>query len=302
MTFSKRPTAPRNGPGRRPSPSPPDPADRLAQNRRLLSAYAGSGDAGRRLAMRNALVAANLPLVRSIAARRRHATDLPFEDLLQVGSLGLIRAVEAFDPARTASLSSFAVPYILGAIRHELRDRHPMVRIPRQLWELRQQASSLQERRRRLGEEPLDETALPAALGCAAEPLQEALRLARVMGIRSLDAPQGQGRAEGEAGGTLLEQLADPASLQPQEGTRADGEEGQAGEPRAELRWLRRALAELDPVDRRLLEGRLQVGCTWVELGAELGMPPRQAQRRCTAIQDRLKQAAAAWRASGQAA
>jgi RNA polymerase sigma-B factor len=301
MTFTKRPTAPRIGPGRRPSPPPPDPAERLVRNRRLLSAYAGSGDAGRRLAMRNALVAANLPLVRSVAARRRHATDLPFEDLLQVGSLGLIRAVEAFDPARTASLSSFAVPYILGAIRHELRDRHPMVRIPRQLWELRQQASSLQERRRRLGEEPLDETALPAALGCAAEPLQEALRLAKAMGIRSLDAPLGQGRAEGEAGGTLLEQLADPASLQPQE-AQPDGEEGQAGEPDAELRWLRQVLAELDPVDRKLLEGRLEVGCTWVELGAELGMAPRQAQRRCTATQDRLKQAAAAWRAAAQAA
>jgi RNA polymerase sigma-B factor len=177
-----------------------------------------------------------------------------------------------------------------------------MVRIPRLFWELRQQVSSLQERRRRQGEKPLAETALPAALGCAAEPLQEALRLAWVTRMRSLDAPLGQGRTDGEVGGTLLEQLADPASLQPQEGTRADGEEGKAGEPRAELRWLRRALAELDPVDRRLLEGRLQVGCTWVELGAELGMPPRQAQRRCTAIQDRLKQAAAAWRASAQAA
>jgi len=252
--------------------------------------------------MRNALVAANLPLVRSVAARRRHATDLPFEDLLQVGSLGLIRAVEAFDPARAASLSSFAVPYILGAIRHELRDRHPMVRIPRQLWELRQQASSLQERRRRVGQEPLDETALPAALGCAAEPLQEALSLARVTGMRSLDAPLGQGRSEGEGGGTLLEQVADPASLQPQEATCPDGEEGEAGEPREELRWLRRALAELDPVDRKLLEGRLQVCCTWVELGAALGMAPRQAQRRCIAAQDRLKQAAAAWRAAGKAA
>ena len=302
MAFSKRPTAPRNGPGRRPSPTPQAPSDRLVHNRRLLSAYAGSGDTGRRLAMRNALVAANLPLVRSVAARRRHATDLPFEDLLQVGSLGLIRAVEAFDPGRAASLSSFAVPYIVGAIRHELRDRHPMVRIPRQLWELRQQASSLQEHRRRLGEQPLEETALPAALGCAPEPLQEALRLARVTGMRSLDAPLGQGRADGEAGSTLLEQLADPASLQPREGTQPDEEESQANETRPELRWLRRALAELDPVDRKLLEGRLEVGCTWVELGAELGMAPRQAQRRCTATQDRLKQAAAAWRAAGEAA
>ncbi len=299
MTFSKRPSTLRNGPGR---PSIADSAERLARNRRLLAAYTGSGDGGRRLAMRNALVAANLPLVRSVAARRCHASELPFEDLVQVGSLGLIKAVEAFDPARAGSLSSFAVPFILGAIRHELRDRQPMVRIPRQLWELRQQVSNLQERRRRQGQAPLDETALTAALGCAAEPLQEALRLARVTGMRSLDAPLGKGRTDGDGGCTLLEQLADPASLGAGGGPQSDEEADPSGEPRAERLWLRRALAQLDPIDRTLLVGRLEVGCTWVELGAEVGLPPRQAQRRCAAAQHRLKQAAEAWRTARNAA
>jgi len=290
MAFSKRTQSPRNGLA--------DPRARLDRNRRLLSAYAGKGEGGRHLAMRNALVAANLPLVRSVAARRCPAIDLPFEDLVQVGSLGLIRAVEAFDPKRAGSLSSFAVPYILGAIRHEVRDRLPMVRIPRQLWDLRQQASTLQERRRRQGQAPLDEPALTAALGCAAAPLQEALRLSGVGRVRSLDAPLGQGRTDGKCGITLLEQLADPASLGPEADLGADGEGGQGVEPSPERLWLRQALAQLDPIDRRLLLGRLEVGCTWVELGAELGMPARQAQRRCTATQHRLMQAAGAWRAA----
>jgi hypothetical protein len=176
-----------------------------------------------------------------------------------------------------------------------------MMRIPRQLWELRQQVSSLQERRRRQGQEPLGEAALPAALGCAPEPLQEALSLARVTGMRSLDAPLAEGGAEHDGGSTLLEQLADPTSLRHGAGVRSEEDAGHAGEPSAQLRWLRRALAELDPIDRKLLEGRLQVGCTWVELGAELGMLPRQAQRRCIATQDRLKRAALAWQAAAGA-
>jgi RNA polymerase sigma-B factor len=290
MAFVKRPPSPRNGLA--------DPLTHQDRNRRLLTAYAGKGDGGRRLAMRNALVAANLPLVRSVAARRCTSIDLPFEDLVQVGSLGLIRAVEAFDPNRAGSLSSFAVPYILGAIRHEVRDRLPMVRIPRQLWDLRQQASTLQERRRRQGQAPLDEPALTSALGCAAGPLQEALRLSGVGRVRSLDAPLGQGHADGECGITLLEQLADPASLGPEAGLGSDGEGGSGVEPSAERLWLRQALAQLDPIDRRLLVGRLEVGCTWVELGADLGMPARQAQRRCTATQHRLRLAADAWRAA----
>lgn len=108
------------------------------------------------------------------------------------------------------------------------------------------------------------------------------------------------GRIDGDAGSTLLEQLADPASLGPEAGLGSDGEEcpGVEPEPSAERLWLRQALAQLDPIDRMLLVGRLEVGCTWVELGAELGMPARQAQRRCTATQHRLRLAAEAWRAA----
>lgn len=290
MAFSKRTPPVRSFPA--------DPEARLVQNRRLLNAYAARGETCRSVSARNALVAANLPLVRSVAARRCAAIDLPFEDLVQVGSLGLIRAVEAFDPRRSSSLSSFAVPYILGAIRHEVRDRLAMVRIPRQLWDLRQQVAHLQERRRRQGQVPLAEPDLVATLGCAAGPLQDALGLSRVVGVRSLDAPLGQGRGEGESGTTLLEQLADPASLSPEAGMGSESDSDGSRQARAELRWLRQALARLDPIERRLLVGRLEEGCTWVELGAELAMPARQAQRRCNAVQHRLMLAAEAWRAA----
>lgn len=104
--------------------------DRRSRNRRRLKAFAEATDPLSRLRWRNLVVEDNLPLVFSIAGRQGVDTGLAFEDLAQVGSLGLIRAVEAFDPDRNVSLSSFAVPYIQGAIRRERRDRQPMVRPP----------------------------------------------------------------------------------------------------------------------------------------------------------------------------
>ncbi len=86
--------------------------DRHSRNRRRLKAYAEADDPASRLRWRNLLVEDNLPLVFAIAGRQSQDSGLGFDDLAQVGSLGLIRAIEAFDPARKVSLSSFAVPYM----------------------------------------------------------------------------------------------------------------------------------------------------------------------------------------------
>jgi RNA polymerase sigma-B factor len=71
-----------------------------------------------------------LPLVWSLARGYAGAGE-PLDDLVQVGSIGLIKAVDGFDPARGATLGSYAVPSILGEIRHHLRDRAAPVRVPR---------------------------------------------------------------------------------------------------------------------------------------------------------------------------
>ncbi len=265
--------------------------DRQSRNRRRLKAFAAATDPLSRLRWRNLLVEDNLPLVFSIAGRQGADAGLAFEDLAQVGSLGLIRAVEAFDPDRNVSLSSFAVPYIQGAIRRERRDRQPMVRPPRPLWDLHQQVLSLQEARRRKGLEPLPPAALADRLACDPARLEEALQLRSAGRVRSLDAPLGQGGGDTDAAGCLLDLLASPT------GFGGDEELVVAGEARrAERQWLRQQLAELDPRERELLVGRIDVGCTWVELGRQLGMPARQAQRRCDAVLDRLRRSALAWR------
>ena len=272
-------------------------ADRQERNRHRLAAYATSADPQVRLRLRNDLVTDNLPLVFSLAGSLGKTCELPFDDMVQVGSIGLIRAMEAFDPRRSTSLSSFAVPYIRGAIQHEVRDRQNLLRIPRQLWELRQRVSHLQERRRRQGLAPLAEQGLAQVLNCGQEHLRETRELGTVTHLHSLDAPLGQGQAEGLEPCRLLDQLADPTTLHPLDPEEAT-EPADQGDP--ELRWLQQRLRNLDPVQRELIEGRVMVGCTWVELGHRLGMAPRQAQRRCTAALAQLSREAERWRSASR--
>lgn len=86
--------------------------------------------------LRNQIVAANRGLVREEAHRWRGQCSEPFEDLVQEGYFGLIKAVERFDPSTGNAFSSFAMPYIRGAIQHYLRDKGwGVVRPPRRVIE-----------------------------------------------------------------------------------------------------------------------------------------------------------------------
>jgi RNA polymerase sigma-B factor len=104
---------------------------RCAAVRRLLRAYHRHGD----LRAREALIRQYLPLVRRLA--RRHAgRGEQFEDLVQVGTIGLIKAIDRFQLERGVDLASFAIPTIDGEIKRHLRDRAWPIRIPRRLQEL----------------------------------------------------------------------------------------------------------------------------------------------------------------------
>jgi RNA polymerase sigma-B factor len=83
-------------------------------------------------AARHELIERHLPLVRRVA-RRFVGTDEPLEDLVQVGTIGLIKAVDRYDAGRGVELGAYATPAIAGEIRHHLRDRSAPVRVPRRL-------------------------------------------------------------------------------------------------------------------------------------------------------------------------
>lgn len=83
-----------------------------------------------RAGSRNELIRRNLPLV-EIVARRFARRGEPLEDLIQVGTIGLINAVDRYDPRRGTPLAALAVPYVTGEIQRHLRDRCATVRLPR---------------------------------------------------------------------------------------------------------------------------------------------------------------------------
>jgi|SRR5437764_257941 len=109
----------------------------------LQRAYHDRGD----LRARERLIESYLPLVYSLAQRYAHRGER-LEDLVQVGAIGLIKAVDRFDPGRGVGLSTFATPNILGEMRRHLRDRSELIRVPR-----RQQETCIRVRsaHRRLG-------------------------------------------------------------------------------------------------------------------------------------------------------
>jgi RNA polymerase sigma-B factor len=97
----------------------------------LVRAYRERGD----LTARQRLIEAYLPLVESLARRHAHRGE-PLEDLVQVGAIGLIKAVDRFDPSRGVELGAYAVPNIVGEIKRHLRDRTDPIRVPRRQQEV----------------------------------------------------------------------------------------------------------------------------------------------------------------------
>lgn len=107
--------------------------------------------------LRNKLVRLNAGLVRKIAHRVSYQCSEPYEDLEQIGQIGLIRAIERFDPSQGCAFSSFAVPYIRGEMLHFLRDRGTTVKIPRRWQDLQKEAQKVQQDLiRQLGRSPSD--------------------------------------------------------------------------------------------------------------------------------------------------
>lgn len=92
--------------------------------------------------LRNQILRMNYGLVRREALHWLKQCTESYEDLLQVGSIGLIHAIERFDLGKGHAFSSFAVPYIRGEIQHYLRDKSTTIRIPRRWLELQQQATN----------------------------------------------------------------------------------------------------------------------------------------------------------------
>lgn len=226
----------------------------------LLQLYHQSQDA----ALRNRLVNLNLGLVRREAHRWMRQSDESFDDLMQVGSLGLIRAIERFDLSKGYAFSSFAIPYIRGEIQHYLRDRSSTVRIPRKWQTLAHQSrQAITALRVELHRQPTEQE-IADRLEISLAEWSEVKLAIRNRSLLSLDAPM---LDEGTDSASLSDVLPDPKyrSFQLAEEDRIR---------------LHQALQQLEDKTRNILEFVFLHDLTQKETAEKLGISSVTVSRR----------------------
>src|SRR3954468_23951934 len=136
---------------------------------------------------RDGLVTLHLPLVEHCARRFRNRGE-PFEDLVQVGTIGLIKSIDRFDSDRGVEFSTYATPTVIGEIKRYFRDKGWAIRVPRRLQELRMQiASATAELTQALGRSPTPRE-LAESIGCTVEEIVEGIESSNAYSTLSLDA------------------------------------------------------------------------------------------------------------------
>jgi RNA polymerase sigma-B factor len=149
-----------------------------------------------RLDARDGLVSLHLPLVEHCARRFRNRGE-PFEDLVQVGTIGLIKSIDRFDLDRGVEFSTYATPTIIGEIKRYFRDKGWAIRVPRRLQELRMQiGTTTAELTQTLGRSPTPRE-LAEAIGCTIEEIVEGIESGNAYSTLSLDAADDSGEDGG---------------------------------------------------------------------------------------------------------
>jgi RNA polymerase sigma-B factor len=220
----------------------------------LLITYHREGDRNAREA---ALIEA-MPLVRALAARYAGRGE-PLEDLVQVGSVGLIKAVDRFDVDRGVDFASYAVPTIVGEIRRHFRDKAWAMHVPRRLKELNLRLSRmLDDMTSTLGRSPTVPE-LAEAAGVDPEEVVDALDSTNAYHTRSLHAPFDDGGEE-----VLTERL------------------GTVDEGFAEVEdsaLVATGLEALDERERQIVELRFFEEMTQSQIAAEIGISQMHVSR-----------------------
>jgi RNA polymerase sigma-B factor len=169
------------------------PAERTVTDETLLLRYHREGD----LDAREELVLRFMSLARQLASRYRHAGESQ-EDLVQVACVGLLKAVDRYDPLRGGGFSRYAVPTMLGELKRHFRDKGWSVHVPRATQELVLKVTdALGALPAKLGRSPRPRD-LAAALDAPLEDVLEAMEAATAYEAASLDAPRAAGNEDGD--------------------------------------------------------------------------------------------------------
>ena len=232
------------------------PVASVLDDRGLLVRYHREGNP----AAREQLVERFLPLARHLARRYGQGAE-PIDDLIQVASLGLLKAIDRFDPARETAFSSFAVPTIMGELKRHFRDKGWSVRVPRDLQELAVKLDrEANDMSRTLGRIPTP-AELAERTDRSVEQILEAREASGAHHAVSLDRPHNGDDSDGDS-------LADVIGIE-DPGYRA-------AEASATLQQLMRTLTERE---REILRLRFEEDLTQSEIGARVGVSQMHVSR-----------------------
>lgn len=238
-----------------------------ARTRRLLSRYHEEGDQR----ARELVIQEQMPLVEFLA-RKFAGRGEPVEDLVQVASIGLIKAVDRFDLDRKIEFSTYATPNILGEIKRYFRDKGWAMRVPRGLQELRQSAKeAIRDETVKTGKSPTIGD-LASTLQADEESVAEALTLGRAYNTTSLDAPINQDDSESD---TIVD-------LQPEESSPIEGIEDRI--------LLQSAMEGLKDQQQEILKLRFNEGKTQTEIARHIGVSQMHVSRLLRRAIDDLRQ------------
>ncbi|MFB0614709.1 RNA polymerase sigma factor SigF [Streptomyces sp. AGS-58] len=221
---------------------------------------------------RNTLIEMNMSLVRFAAGRFRSRGPEEMEDIVQVGMIGLIKAIDRFELSREAEFTSFAIPYIVGEIKRFFRDTTWAVHVPRRLQEARVQlARATEELRSRLGRTPTVGE-LSELLSLPEDEVREARLAANGYNSSSLDAALGSS----EDGETALQDFI--------------GTEDAALELVEDFHALAPLIAELNERDRQIIHMRFVEELTQAQIGERLGVSQMHVSRLLSRTLARLRE------------
>jgi RNA polymerase sigma-B factor len=257
-----------------PNPGPPETIDeRRQRDHELLVRYHRDGD----LDAREELIVRFLPLARQLAGRYRGAGEAQ-DDLVQVACLGLLKAVDRFDPDRGSHFTKYAVPTMLGEMKRHFRDKGWAVHVPRATQELVLKVSeAMSTLPSKLGRSatPRD---VALALGTTVERVLEAMEAATAYEAASLDAPR-QGGEDDDGSWTLADALS----------------EEDHGYELVEIgETIRGTMHALPARERQILHLRFEKDMTQAEIAELVGVSQMHVSRLLRRSLDRLGAAGAA--------
>jgi RNA polymerase sigma-B factor len=253
-------------PGEPHTTRPETPEQRRERDHALLVRYHVDGD----VAAREELVLRFLPLARQLAGRYRGSGESQ-EDLVQVACLGLLKAVDRFEPDRGHAFTKYAVPTMLGELKRHFRDKGWAVHVPRATQELVLKVSEAMSRLpARLGRAPTPRD-VAASIGAPVEAVLEAMEAATAYEATSLDAPR---PGEDDDGGWTL---GDSVS------------EHEHGYELVEIgESLRGSMEALPERERLILQLRFEQDLTQAEIADQVGVSQMHVSRLLRRSLDRL--------------